>query len=230
MEKVFDGDTVAVVFDDGRTENVRYLLVDTPELHHPMKGVEELGAEAARLNADLVLGRRIRLERDAVDRDRYGRLLAHPWLDAAGGEFLVTAELVRAGLALPLILPPNGRHAEKIDEALADAERNRRGLWGLGGGRPFTASQAWAFLPLLRGRFLRLTVDVGQVRETATRWVVEDEGRHLVLAFHRSQEERFPDPRDWAGKHLEVIGKLEAGYQGVEVFLSHPRQIVKLGP
>ncbi|MBL3592298.1 MAG: thermonuclease family protein [Synergistaceae bacterium] len=230
VTEVFDGDTVVVTLDGGGTETVRYLLIDTPELHHPLRGEEELGAEAARLNASLVLGRAVRLERDVAERDRYGRLLAHPWLSDGDGELLVSALLVEAGLALPLVIPPNGSRLDRIDTAVASAREARRGLWGLAWNRTFTADQVWAFLPRLKGRFLRLAVDVDRVTRTPTRWVIADRGKRLSLAFHLSQEKRFPDPRTWQGRRLEVIGKVEAGYRGLEVFLAHPGQILSLSP
>lgn len=227
---VFDGDTVQVRFDDGQIERVRYLLIDTPELHHPLKGVEELGEEALRFNAELVEGREIVVERDRAERDRYGRLLAHPRLVTDEGELLVTAALIRAGLALPLFIEPNDRHVERIEAALEEARRNRRGLWGLAWERPFSAAQIWTFLAHLRGRFVRVRLDVAEVRRTRTRWLVTDADERLTLAFSLAQEGRFPDPLSWVGKTLDVIGKVEAGYRGVEISLGHPLQIVGLSP
>ena len=45
--RVIDGDTIQVccVFRD--REKVRYIGIDTPKIHHPMKGVEPYGKEAA---------------------------------------------------------------------------------------------------------------------------------------------------------------------------------------
>ena len=226
MTEVFDGDTVQVLLDDGRTETVRYLLIDTPELHHPRKPVEELGEEARAFNADLVLGHSLVLETDRVERDRYGRLLAHPRLALEGGDLLVTEALVGAGLALPLFIPPNRCHDERIESALAEARLHRRGLWGLAWERPFSADQIWTFLPHLLGRFVRARIDVESVRKTATRWVATDRGQRLRLAFYLAQEASFPDPRSWPGGTIDVIGKVEAGYGGLEISLGHPLQII----
>ncbi len=60
---------------------VRYISVDTPEIHHPMKGVEHYGREAAEANRKLVDGKTVRLEFDVQQLDRYGRFLAYVYLE-----------------------------------------------------------------------------------------------------------------------------------------------------
>src|SRR2546423_6498820 len=77
--RVVDGDTIHVRVAD-RVEKVRYIGVNTPEVHHPRKGEEPGGREATAVNRTLVDGRRVRLETDVRPRDRYGRLLAYVWV------------------------------------------------------------------------------------------------------------------------------------------------------
>src|SRR5947207_14235634 len=90
--RVVDGDTIHVRIG-ARVEKVRYIGVNTPEVHHPRKGEEPGGREAAEVNRRLVEGKRVRLELDVQERDRYGRLLAYVWV----GDVMVNAELVRLG-------------------------------------------------------------------------------------------------------------------------------------
>ena len=118
---VTDGDTVRVRLASGREERVRYIGVDTPE---PTAG-ECFADDATAFNARLVAGRDVRLVLDAEERDRYGRLLAYVH---AGGVF-VNAELVRAGYALPLTVPPNVRFEGRFARLARDARRAERGLW-----------------------------------------------------------------------------------------------------
>jgi micrococcal nuclease len=122
--RVVDGDTIHVRLGD-RVEKVRYIGVNTPEVHHPRKGEEPGGREAMAVNRTLVDGRRVRLETDVQARDRYGRLLAYVWV----GEVMINAELVRRGYAQVMTIPPNVRHQAlfvKLQRAARDAER---GLW-----------------------------------------------------------------------------------------------------
>jgi micrococcal nuclease len=122
--KVVDGDTIHVRVA-GRVEKVRYIGVNTPEVHHPSKGEQPGGREAAALNRALVAGRQVRLELDVQERDRYGRLLAYVWI----GETMVNAELVRRGYAHVMTIPPNVRHQELLVKLQRDARQAERGLW-----------------------------------------------------------------------------------------------------
>jgi micrococcal nuclease len=122
--RVVDGDTIHVRVGI-RVEKVRYIGVNTPELHHPRKGEEPGGREAATLNRTLVDGRRVRLETDVQTRDRYGRLLAYVWV----GETMVNAELVRRGYAQVMTIPPNVRHQALFLTLQREARDADRGLW-----------------------------------------------------------------------------------------------------
>jgi micrococcal nuclease len=122
--RIVDGDTIHVRIGD-RTEKVRYIGVNTPEVHHPRKGEEPGGREASRVNRDLVAGKHVRLEFDVRDRDRYGRLLAYVWLD----DVMVNAELVRLGYAQVMTVPPNVRYQQLFLKLQRDAREAGRGLW-----------------------------------------------------------------------------------------------------
>jgi micrococcal nuclease len=122
--RIVDGDTIHVRLGD-RVEKVRYIGVNTPELHHPRKGEEPGGREAASVNRELVDGQRVRLEMDVQVRDRYGRLLAYVWL----GDTMVNAELVRRGYAQVMTVPPNVRHQSLFVSLQREARAASRGLW-----------------------------------------------------------------------------------------------------
>jgi len=113
-----------------RIEKVRYIGIDTPEVHHPTRGEEPGGRAATEINRSLVGDRPVRLEPDVQLRDRYGRLLAYVWVTRPdGAELMVNAELVRLGYAQVLTVPPNVRHAELFRKLAAEAREQRRGLW-----------------------------------------------------------------------------------------------------
>ena len=122
--RVVDGDTIHVKVGD-YVEKVRYIGMNTPEIHHPTKGEQPGGREAAEMNRRLVCGKRVRLELDVRSRDRYGRLLAYVWV----GELMVNAELVRLGYAQVMTVPPNVRHQELFVKLQREAREAGRGLW-----------------------------------------------------------------------------------------------------
>ena len=119
-----DGDTIHVRIGT-RIEKVRYIGVNTPEVHHPTKGEEPGGREASEVNRQLVAGKDVRLELDVQDRDRYGRLLAYVWI----GDLMVNAELVKLGYAQVMTVPPNVRYQQLFLKLQRDAREAGRGLW-----------------------------------------------------------------------------------------------------
>lgn len=106
---------------------MRYIGVDTPELHHPRKPVEAYAREARAFNQRLVEGKKVRLEFDVERRDKYSRLLAYVYL--TDGTF-VNAELLRQGYAQLLTIPPNVKYVDLFVKLQREAREAGRGLWG----------------------------------------------------------------------------------------------------
>jgi micrococcal nuclease len=126
VTRVIDGDTVEVRIG-GRSDDVRYIGVDTPETVKPGTPVQCFGPQASAYNHRLVEGRPVRLDFDRERRDVYGRLLAYVHL--RDGAF-VNAQLVRLGYARTLTIPPNIAHAGLFHRLARVAGRAGRGLWG----------------------------------------------------------------------------------------------------
>ena len=81
VAKIVDGDTIDVEIG-GRSERVRLIGIDTPEIAHSAfdgwaaNEAECYGEEAKQYTSGLLeIGSGVRLERDVVARDDYGRLL-----------------------------------------------------------------------------------------------------------------------------------------------------------
>jgi micrococcal nuclease len=131
--EVVDGDTI-VVDVGGRTEPVRLIGIDTPEVFVDAGEEPEcFGPEASAFTAELLPpGTVVRLERDVVGRDDYDRLLAY--VRRAGDGRLVNLALVERGLATPLSIPPNTAYAARFVDAATAAEAAGVGLWAACGG------------------------------------------------------------------------------------------------
>ena len=123
VERAVDGDTVLLVGG----ERIRYIGVDTPELHHPRKPVQWYAREAKEFNQRLVEGKKVRLEYDVQRKDRYRRTLAYVFLE--DGTF-VNEELLREGYARLLTIPPDVKHVGQFVKAQQEAREAGRGLWG----------------------------------------------------------------------------------------------------
>ena len=123
--EVTDGDTIRVRID-GQVYPLRYIGIDAPE-----RG-DDLARQATRANTRLVDGARVVLEKDVSDTDRYDRLLRHVWLKDGSGWLLVSAELVRRGLAYAKSYPPDTAHDDLLAAAESEAQDAAVGLWAAG--------------------------------------------------------------------------------------------------
>ena len=152
VTRVSDGDTITVLLD-GREEKVRLTGIDTPETFASSKldrdveasplnreEMRSLGKEATAYAKNLMEGREVYLELDAEERDRYGRLLAYVYTREPDGDWTfqdetfeqVNLEMVEAGWADPLTIPPNDRYASDYEDAARTAQRQNRGIWAQG--------------------------------------------------------------------------------------------------
>ena len=122
VERIIDGDTIVLE----NKETVRYIGLDTPELHHPSIGEECGGKEAANLNSKLLTGKRVRLISDVTDKDAYGRLLRYVFTE--DGTF-INYEIIRQGYAQTFNIPPNNLMTKTLTQAQLDAKKDNRGLW-----------------------------------------------------------------------------------------------------
>ena len=133
VEYVVDGDTIDVQIE-GRTERVRLIGIDTPETKKPNSPIECFGPEASAFTTSLLpVGADVRIERDIVGRDDYGRLLGYVHVvstDNAGtADTFVNLEIIEQGYALPLTIEPNSAFAPDFAAAAGRAERADLGLW-----------------------------------------------------------------------------------------------------
>ncbi len=127
VTKVIDGDTIEI--EGG--QRVRYLGVDTPETKDPRKSVECFGKEAYNKNKELVEGKRVVLEKDVTEKDKYDRFLRFVYLPLDGEQMLfVNDYLIREGFAHVLTIPPDVKFSEQFLEAQRQARENSKGLWG----------------------------------------------------------------------------------------------------
>ncbi|MCX6792958.1 MAG: thermonuclease family protein [Candidatus Falkowbacteria bacterium] len=122
VAKVLDGETVILENND----KLRYIGVDAPELNKTEK-IDCFSLEAANENQRLVEGKKIRIEKDISERDKFGRLLGYVYLE--DGTF-VNMELVKNGFAIAAPFEPDTAKASLFKEIEKEAKANKLGLWG----------------------------------------------------------------------------------------------------
>lgn len=139
--RVVDGDTAYIRFG-GRSERVRFIGIDTPEVYPGEKlnrdarqlgvsreVVQDLGRLASEYTKRHLAEATVRLELDVEKRDQYGRLLAYVWL---GDATLFNAKIVQDGYALVYTFPPNVKYVDVFLACQREAREKGNGLWFTG--------------------------------------------------------------------------------------------------
>lgn len=122
ITRVIDGDTVEI--EGG--QKIRLIGVDAPESVHPQKPVECYAKVASETLKQWLEGKKVVLEKDVSETDRYGRLLRYIWLDGEN----VNQRLVQEGFAYASSYPPDIKNQEKLQALQEDARVQSKGLWG----------------------------------------------------------------------------------------------------
>jgi len=125
---VVDGDTLDVQLDDGRTERIRQIGIDTPETVDPRTPVQCFGREASAHAHELLDGQSVAIELDPsqAERDIYGRMLAYVWL-SNGSDF--GEAMIADGFAHEYTYNLPYAHIDAYKAAQAQAIASQAGLW-----------------------------------------------------------------------------------------------------
>lgn len=128
LVKTIDGDTIKIIYE-GKEQNLRYLLIDTPELNHAQQGEQPFAEEATKRNDELLNSGKLEIEFDIGEReDKYGRLLAYVYIDGES----VQEKLVEEGLArVAYVFPPNTKHLDPYEKLEEHAKKSGIGIWSL---------------------------------------------------------------------------------------------------
>ena len=121
VTKVVDGDTIEI--EGGKT--IRYIGVDAPELGKGKNPPECFATEAAKMNRDLVLGKRVKIETDVNEMDRFGRTLAYVYTE----KVFVNDYLLKEGFAKFQLDTVNQKYIDLLISSANLAHREKKGLW-----------------------------------------------------------------------------------------------------
>jgi micrococcal nuclease len=117
VARVIDGDTIGL----RNGQRVRLLGIDATE-----KGQYYHDEATGRLR-QLVEGKRVTLEKDVSNRDRYGRLLRYVYSDG----LFVNLEMIKEGYAILFTTPKNVKHLNEFMRAEEEAKTKGIGVWSL---------------------------------------------------------------------------------------------------
>lgn len=125
--KVIDGDTIKINYN-GKHENIRFLLIDTPELNDSQwDGPQPYAIEAKEKVEQILKEGKVEIEIGVQERDKYGRLLGYLYSD---GESVQEA-LLQEGLARVAYVYNDKRHLDRYRELEREAKRLKKGIWSI---------------------------------------------------------------------------------------------------
>ncbi|HAM16370.1 MAG TPA: hypothetical protein DCP91_11070 [Eggerthellaceae bacterium] len=141
VDYVVDGDTIDVVVD-GAEQRVRLAGIDAPEsVSHDASANSAEGEQAAEFARSLLpIGRRVLLQKDVSDTDRYGRLVRYVWLQEPADAYdaaevsskMANAIIVESGYARAYRYHPDTayhEHFEAAQQRAADADAGVSYFW-----------------------------------------------------------------------------------------------------
>ena len=131
--EIVDGDTIRLDIqgpdEEGvQRQRIRLLGIDAPEARDYKHRKKEPFGEESTLHLKGLMSDEFtyRYEYDVQLRDKYGRLLAY--IHRSDG-MLINEEMVKAGMAKVLTIPPNVKYADRLVDAQKYAREHKLGIW-----------------------------------------------------------------------------------------------------
>jgi len=220
-----DGDTL-VTSDNTK---IRLIGINTPEIHHPNKGVEYFGKEAATYTRKFLEGETVYIQYDIQKKDKYGRKLAYVFLQ--DGTFF-NAKLVYEGYADLMTIPPNLKYTDLFKNLAKKARTSKKGLWEKKIKESIKKYQliSWKNADKYYGKKVTVT---GKVIDT------HDSGKVIFLNFakdyrntftaviFKSNEYKFDvEPEKYyLNKYVYITGTIKEYKGAPEIIIEEPGQI-----
>jgi endonuclease YncB( thermonuclease family) len=177
---VYDGDTVKL--SDGR--KIRLIGINTPEEKKDTQPAEFLAREATIELKTLLRGADVSLSLGIEKQDRYKRWLGHLYINGES----VAEQLLSAGLAYQIGIPPNVQFADCFKRAEESAAFAGRGLWKI---------SPWQNVKDLKGKesgFRLLIGKISAIKPIRSGWIVEVDDLLAIKVSHevgQGLSERF---------------------------------------
>lgn len=122
VTRIIDGDT----FEIETKQKVRLIGIDTPELNKSNNlDPECFGTQSAQKLSELILNKKVRMEKDISQTDRFGRLLRYVYVDTV----FVNKQLVESGYALAKNYPPDTKFKDIFSKSQKSAQEVKVGMW-----------------------------------------------------------------------------------------------------
>lgn len=225
---VTDGDTV--VLDDGRV--VRMIGTQAPKLplDRPDFVTWPLAPQAKAALEAIALNKPVRLGFGGEEVDRYGRVLAHVFVDGPDGEVWAQQAMVGLGLARVYSFPDNRACLDLLFAAEGRARLGRLGIWAdpyystRAADRPGDILARAGHYELVEGRILLAEKSGGRVYLNFGRFWKEDFTAVIEAPALRLFAETGIDPLALENALVRIRGWVD-DRDGPRIEITHPEQI-----
>ena len=226
--QVTDGDTV--VLDDGTI--VRMIGTQAPKLPLGREGFDTwpLAPEAKTELEAMVLNKPVRLGYGGERVDRYGRALAHVFVDAPGGEIWAQQQMVAKGLARVYSFPDNRKCLELLFAAEGRARAGGLGIWAdpyysvRAADNPDGVLKRQGHYELVEGRVMLADQRSGRVYLNFGRFWKEDFTGVIEAPALKLFAQLQLDPMTLEGALVRIRGWVD-DRDGPRIEITHPEQI-----
>jgi micrococcal nuclease len=228
VTSVTDGDTV--ILDDGRV--VRMIGTQAPKLplDRPDFDIWPLAPEAKVALEELALNKSVRLGFGGESVDRYGRVLAHVFVDTDGGAVWAQQAMIAQGLARVYSFPDNRACLDLLLAAEGRARLGGLGIWAdpyysiRAADAPGELLDRAGHYELVEGRVLLAEQNGGRVYLNFGRFWKEDFTAVIEAPALRLFKGAEMDPLVLDGALVRVRGWVD-DRDGPRIEVTHPEQI-----
>lgn len=228
VTRIIDGETLSL--DDGREVRLIGALAPNARDADAQPGAWPLEESAKTSLAEITLGKRVELAFGPAREDRYGRLLAHVFVNENGRRLWVQGEMLQLGLARAYALPGVDACFATLIANEAIGRTVEAGIWASRIYQPWTSDKPFALLAL-RGTFQIVRGRVAAVSQTkiggylnfGTDWKTD-----FTVRIPKRLITAQPQLAALQGRMVEVRGWIERR-NGPMVTITHAAAVTVLG-
>ncbi len=212
---VYDGDTIKL--ENG--EKIRLLGIDTPEVASHYRKAVAGGNIAQKWLRQKLKDQSVYLEYDQEQRDKYKRVLAHVFLE--NGEHLNVA-LVKEGLAIVNLFPPNLRYKDELLAAQKTAQQQQLGMWAM---KRYQLTSADKVRKVSGWKRYQGTVQSIKNNRKYVRLFIN---KKLNIRIAKQNLYLFPELESYIGQTVEIRGWLSGKKSPFSILVRHPSALILL--
>ncbi len=221
VTKVYDGDTIKVRFLNGKSEKIRFIGVDCPELDDEREEIRIFACIAKRFTFTNLYKKKVALTYDWELRDKYGRLLAYVWLK----NDLFNEIIIRKGFAFAFLKFPFKREFQiRFRKAEKWARINKKGLWSIGREKIISSQQTFNYInEYLSVKFICENIYFGR------KYIFLDSSRDYSRSFSVlipiAEKAKFGNISKFNNKILIARGLIEKYKKKTQMIIFSPLQL-----